>query len=253
MIVRQMGPMIQQIQQPCGDCTGTGEIINQKDKCKTCNGRKTVQEKKMLEVHIDKGMKGGQHITFSGESDQAPGTVPGDVVIVIEEKAHERFKRQDTNLWTEVEIDLLTALGGGQFAIKHLDDRALIVSIVPGEIVKEGMFLIYLREFCILINVLGQLKVIAGEGMPSQRHHEPGDLFVKLHVVFPDAIDPSVIPFLEKALPPRNPIPKFEKGITIEEVTLSDLDARQEREQARGDPDAMDEDEGEPRVQCAQQ
>ena len=92
----------------------------------------------MLEVHIDKGMKGGQHITFSGESDQAPGTVPGDVIIVIEEKPHERFKRQDTSLWTEVTIDLLTALAGGQFAIKHLDDRALMVTIIPGEVISEG-------------------------------------------------------------------------------------------------------------------
>jgi len=237
MIVRQMGPMIQQIQQPCGDCSGTGEIINNKDKCKTCNGKKTVQEKKMLEVHIDKGMKGGQHITFTGESDQAPGALPGDVVIVIEEKPHERFKRQDTSLWTEIEIDLLTALAGGQFAIKHLDDRALLVNIVPGEIIKEGV-----------------LKVIAGEGMPSQRHHEPGDLFIKLHVVFPDAIEPANLPLLERALPPRKPLPKFDRHTVMEEATLSDLDARQQKEQSRGDPDAMDEDEGgEPRMQCAQQ
>ena len=84
-------------------------------------------------------MKGGQHITFTGESDQAPGAVPGDVVIIIEEKPHERFKRQDNNLWTEVQLDLLTCLAGGQFAIKHLDERALVVTIIPGEIINEGM------------------------------------------------------------------------------------------------------------------
>lgn len=99
----------------------------------------------------------------------------------------------------------------------------------------------------------GALKVITGEGMPSQRHHEPGDLFVKLHVAFPESIDPAVIPLLEQALPPRQPVPKFDKHTLIEDVTMSDLDARQQREQARGDSDAMDEDEGEPRVQCAQQ
>ena len=93
----------------------------------------------MLEVHIDKGMKGGQTITFSGESDQAPGVTPGDVIIVIEEKTHERFKRTENNLMTDVEIDLLTALGGGKFAIKHLDDRVLVVTIAPGEVVKQGM------------------------------------------------------------------------------------------------------------------
>ena len=90
--------------------------------------------------------------------------------------------------------------------------------------------------------------------MPSQRHHEPGDLFVKLHVDFPESLDPNAFALLERALPPRRPLPKFDRHLLIEEATLSDLDARQQQEQSRGDSDAMDEDEtGEPRVQCAQQ
>ncbi|EPQ58749.1 hypothetical protein GLOTRDRAFT_35434, partial [Gloeophyllum trabeum ATCC 11539] len=233
--LRQMGPMIQQLQQPCDECSGTGEIINHKDRCKTCNGRKTVSEKKMLEVHIDKGMRGGQTITFRGESDQAPGVVPGDVIIVVEEKPHDRFRRQENNLFTEVELDLLTALGGGQFAIKHLDDRALVVNLVPGEVIKHD-----------------QMKVIPGQGMPSLRHHEYGDLFIKFSIVFPDHIDPSKIEFLEKALPPRKPLEKFPKNILLEEAELEEVDARRQESMSRGE-DMMDEDEGEPRVQCAQQ
>lgn len=138
--LRQMGPMIQQMQSSCDECSGTGEIINAKDRCQICKGKKVVPEKKILEVHIDKGMKNGQTVTFNGESDQTPGAEPGDVVIVIEEKPHERFQRQDTDLITSVEIDLLTALGGGQFSIKHLDDRVLVVTLVPGEIIKDGEF-----------------------------------------------------------------------------------------------------------------
>lgn len=100
---------------------------------------------------------------------------------------------------------------------------------------------------------VGELKVLTGEGMPSQRHHQPGDLFVKLHVTFPESLDPQAFPLLERALPPRKPLPKFDKHATIEEAALGDLDARQQ-EQSRGDFDAMDEDEGEPHgVQCAQQ
>lgn len=144
--LRQMGPMIQQIQHACGDCNGTGEMIDQKNKCKTCNAKKTVSEKKILDVHIDKGMKGGQQIRFAGESDQSPGLEAGDVVIVIEEKPHERFTRQDTNLWTEAEVDLLTALGGGQFSIKHLDDRALVVNLLPGDVIREGEHLLPLNQ-----------------------------------------------------------------------------------------------------------
>ena len=137
--LRHMGPMIQQIQSPCDECQGTGEVINMKDRCTNCKGKKVLPEKKFLEVHIDKGMKGGQTIQFRGESDQSPNSEPGDVVIVIEEKPHDRFQRQENDLIVEVEVNLLTALAGGQFAIKHLDDRALIVNIEPGEVVKHGM------------------------------------------------------------------------------------------------------------------
>jgi len=231
--LRQMGPMIQQIQQPCDECSGTGEVINQKDRCKTCNGRKTVSEKKMLEVHIDKGMKGGQTITFRGESDQAPGVAPGDVVIVVEEKPHDRFQRKENDLFTSVEIDILTALGGGQFGIRHLDDRALVVTIHPGEVIRHD-----------------DLKVIHGQGMPSQRHHEPGDLYVKISVKFPEFIDPTLIPMLERVLPPRKSIDIYPPGILLEDV---DLDNPDQTEREKVSEDAMDQDQGEPRVQCANQ
>jgi len=253
--LRQMGPMIQQIQSPCDDCSGTGEIINPKDRCTNCKGKKILPEKKFLEVHIDKGMKSGQTISFRGESDQAPNAEPGDVVIVIEEKKHERFRRgqeglkglkgiegligiiNDNDLVYVQEVDLLTALGGGHFAIKHLDQRALVVQIAPGEVIKHG-----------------DIKAIPNQGMPSQRHHEPGNLYVKLNVTFPDSIDPASIPLLERALPPRNPIEKFDKQVLLEEVSMEAPPEGHSRH--RGDDmrdDSMDEDHDEPRVQCANQ
>lgn len=147
-MLRQLGPMMQQIQQPCTECEGTGEMMNPKDRCKTCSGKKTTQERKVLEVHIDKGMKGGQQIKFAGESDQQPGTIPGDVIIVIEEKPHPRFERKGDDLFYNAKIDLLTALAGGDFAIEHLDEHALHVTIVPGEVIKPGEFLHFPFLFC---------------------------------------------------------------------------------------------------------
>lgn len=138
IVLRQLGPMVQQIQQTCSDCGGEGEIINAKDRCKGCSGKKIVNERKVLEVFIDRGMKEGQTISFSGEADQAPGIEPGDVVIVVEEKPHDVFKRKGDDLYAEIEIDLLTALAGGSFTIPHLDERALLVKIAPGEVIKPG-------------------------------------------------------------------------------------------------------------------
>ena len=140
IMLRQLGPMMQQIQQPCNECDGTGEIMDPKNRCKTCNGKKTISERKVLEVHIDKGMKSGQQIKFAGESDQAPGVAAGDVVIVLEEKQHPRFQRKGDDLYAEAQIDLLTALAGGTFYIEHLDERALKVEIVPGEVIKPSEF-----------------------------------------------------------------------------------------------------------------
>jgi DnaJ family protein A protein 2 len=100
------------------------------------------------------------------------------------------------------------------------------------------------------LNFSDDLKVIHGQGMPSQRHHEPGDLYVKISVEFPASIDPAVLPLLERAFPPRKPVESFSKSVVIEEV---DLDSPDQRQRERASDDAMDEDEGEPRVQCANQ
>ncbi|KAI9328209.1 hypothetical protein DFJ73DRAFT_665412 [Zopfochytrium polystomum] len=241
VIVRQMGPMIQQMQQTCPDCNGEGETINPKDKCKECNGKKITSERKILEVFVDKGMVNGQKITFSGEGDQAPGITPGDVIIQIEEKEHPRFKRRNDDLYVEVKIDLLTALAGGQFNITHLDDRILQVTILPGEVIKPG-----------------EVKMISGEGMPAyKRPYDKGNLYVKFEVTFPDpqAISPAKLAQLEKILPPRPPLPP-PNGAEVEEVMLAAVDPMNARKANYNDA-AHDEEEeghgGNPHVQCAQQ
>jgi len=137
-MMRQMGPMIQRFQTICPDCSGEGEIIRDKDRCKQCHGKKTVTERKVLHVPVDKGMQANQKITFNGEGDQGPDIVPGDVVFIIEQKKHDRFERKGDDLYYKAEIDLLTALAGGTIVIEHLDDRFLQVSILPGEVISPG-------------------------------------------------------------------------------------------------------------------
>jgi DnaJ family protein A protein 2 len=131
--------MIQRFQALCPDCNGEGEIIPQKDKCKECNGKKVTNERKVLNVHVDKGMQEGQRITFAGEADQAPNTVAGDVIFVIETKEHPRFQRKGDDLFYQAKINLVTALAGGEFSIEHLDDRYLKVAILQGEVIRPGI------------------------------------------------------------------------------------------------------------------
>ena len=89
--------------------------------------------------------------------------------------------------------------------------------------------------------------------MPSFRHHEPGELYVKISVKFPETIDPAVIPMLENALPPRKDLAKLGKKKHIDEVMLEEPNDRQRRSAAtNGDEMDEDEEEGRPGVQCAQ-
>ncbi|XP_061427922.1 dnaJ homolog subfamily A member 1-like isoform X3 [Lethenteron reissneri] len=131
--IQQLGPgMVQQIQSVCHECQGSGEQIDPRDRCRQCQGRKVVREKKILEVHIDKGMKDGQKIQFAGEGDQEPGLEPGDVITVLEQKEHPVFHRQGQDLIMEMEIELVEALCGFQRLISTLDDRVIVITSHPG-------------------------------------------------------------------------------------------------------------------------
>jgi DnaJ homolog subfamily A member 2 len=139
-MLRQMGPMIQRFQTVCPDCQGEGESIREKDKCKQCLGKKTIVERKVLQVHVDRGVKPGTKIELRGEGDQIPGGEPGDVVFEIDQKPHPRFQRKDDDLFYNAEIDLLTALAGGRLNIEHLDERWLTIDIIPGEVIAPSKY-----------------------------------------------------------------------------------------------------------------
>ncbi|KAI5723142.1 dnaJ homolog subfamily A member 1 isoform X2 [Diaphorina citri] len=233
--VQQFGPgMIQQIQTVCSECRGQGSRINPKDRCKTCNGKKTVRDRKILEVHIDKGMIDQQKIVFNGEGDQEPGLEHGDIIIVLEEKPHPVFKRSGNNLIIRpYEIALVEALCGFRRPIKTLDDRDIIISAAPGEVMKHS-----------------DIKMVVGEGMPTYKDpFEKGNLIIVFSVKFPDVIPVDKVPAIEACLPPRPKVTIPENG---EEVVLETMDPEKERAQnAYRQAHQEDEDQGPSRVQCA--
>ncbi|VDK68676.1 unnamed protein product [Cylicostephanus goldi] len=106
-VVQQIGPgMIQQMQVRCPDCRGEGEYqfcnstrIPESDRCSHCKGEKSEEVKKILEVHVEPGMKHNDKVTFPREGDQSdPDIEPGDVVIVIQVKPHDVFEREGDDL-----------------------------------------------------------------------------------------------------------------------------------------------------------
>lgn len=238
VLLNQLGAgMYQQIHTSCRECDGKGEKINAKDVCKTCNGKKIVHERKIIEVHIDKGMEDGQKIPFMGEGDQSPGLEPGDIIIILDEKEHPLFKRKDMDLFIKMDITLAEALTGFKKSIKTLDDRQIIISSLPGEFIKPG-----------------EIKAVLNEGMPMYKNpFEKGRLIINFNVKFPAQGDISLkaISELEKILPAK---PKVTVPKDAEEFDLVDLDPAQQRSRRQNAYSEDDDMEGGPRrVQCANQ
>jgi DnaJ homolog subfamily A member 2 len=240
--LRQIAPgMVQQMQQTCPDCRGAGEVIREKDRCTRCSGSKTYSEKKVLDVYIDKGMRHGQRVVFSGEGDQAPDIIPGDIIVVLQQKEHQTFKRDGDDLYMEQELTLHEALCGYELRITHLDGRTLRVHGAPGAVVTPG-----------------DTKCIVGEGMPiHKRPYEKGRLIIRFTVQFPTVLKDDAVKLLDKALPK----PKAKPALTeeeVEDVVLTEFDVNGERARRQGRREAYEEDEDEgqghpPGVSCAQQ
>lgn len=67
-----------------------------------------------------------------------PDTVTGDIVFVLQQKEHPKFKRKGEDLFVEHTLSLTEALCGFQFILSHLDGRQLLIKSQRGEVVKPG-------------------------------------------------------------------------------------------------------------------
>lgn len=113
---------------------------------------------------------------------------------------------------------------GFQKTINTLDNRTLVITNLPGEVVKNGA-----------------VKCVLNEGMPQYRNpFEKGKLIIQFMVNFPDRIDPASIPKLEELLPSREEIMIPDSA---EEVMLQDLDPEQEARRQRQQREAYEEDD----------
>ena len=230
--------MIQRFQTVCDKCQGSGDLCDPKDRCTTCKGKKTQTERKILQVHIDPGMKDGQRIVFSGEGDQEPGITPGDVIFVVDERPDANFQRKGNDLYREYEVDLLTALAGGEIAFKHISGDWIKINITPGEVIAPG-----------------EMKIIEGQGMPIYRHGGKGNLIIKFSVAFPPNhfADEDKLKELASILPPRKQV-QIPEGAEVDECDMVKYDPAKHQQRRRDAYDSDEEDgQGHPGVQCASQ
>lgn len=239
-----MGPgLVTQETVNCSTCSGRGSYYSDKDKCKKCEGKRTVSQKKILELYVPRGAQEGEKIVLAGEADQVPDQEPGDIIFHLSEVKHDTFHRQGADLQADLHITLSEALTGfNRVVLTHLDGRGIALNVQqpkgrvlrPGEVIK-----------------------VKGEGMPIKKSDNKGDLYLTLEIAFPEdgwLKDDATMQQIRGILPkPEEPT----KTDTVDEVQWEVCTNMDEFGAGSGGPrgaewEDEDGEEGEA-AQCAQQ
>lgn len=121
-----------QVGSTCQHCGGTGKIV--KNPCKKCGGTGAEQETMKLKFDIPKGTRNGDRFRVNGYGNGLIGQAGqnGDLYVVIQEVPHDKFKRNMDDLYTLVDVPVITAIMGGSVFVNTIDGKRLKVEIKPG-------------------------------------------------------------------------------------------------------------------------
>ncbi len=118
------------------------------------------------EVIIPRGAKTGTKVRVSDAISTAPNRPKSDLFLVIQVADDPRFQRKKDHLYTSLDIDLYTAVLGGEVKVPTLSGN-VVLSIQAG-------------------TQPGQTIRLAGRGMPQLKNPKKfGDLMVKVNLKIP--------------------------------------------------------------------
>ncbi|MCF7824404.1 MAG: molecular chaperone DnaJ [Candidatus Marinimicrobia bacterium] len=150
--------------QPCSNCDGTGEVIAHP--CKTCHGDGRVRTEAVVSAKVPAGVHAGNYMTLRGEGNAARREGPkGDLIVLIDEKDHELFIRDEDNIYMEIVLDIAQAVIGAELEIPTLTGKVNL-KIPPG-------------------SQSGKLLRLRGKGIPRLNSHLVGDQLVRVQVETP--------------------------------------------------------------------
>ncbi len=152
---------------PCNNCGGTGEVIS--SPCTTCSGSGRVEEQATISVKIPAGVSEGNYIPLRGEGNAGMRSgESGDLMVMIEERPHERFVRHGGDIITEVPITFAMAALGGDIDIETLEGHVKL-KIPAG-------------------TQSGKMLKLRGLGLGRLRSSGRGDLLVKVSLWTPTSL-----------------------------------------------------------------
>lgn len=146
----------------CRTCGGLGEIPEKI--CYSCGGAGIKRKQENIDIDIPFGIQSGEVIKLSGLGEAVRGGYTGDFYVRINVMPHGVFRREGSDLLTDLHLPLSIMLLGSEEKIETLDGTILVK--IP-ELSNSGDFL-----------------RVRGKGIPRSRGGR-GDLLIRLYLKLP--------------------------------------------------------------------
>jgi molecular chaperone DnaJ len=148
----------------CPDCNGRGEKIT--SPCRVCRGAGLEHRRVKRKVSIPAGVDAGTQIRLAGEG--GPGVYggpSGSLYLVVDVQPHKFFKRRETDILLNLDINVAQAALGADIEVPTLEGDAKL-RIPPG-------------------TQPGKVFHLKGKGIPHLRRGGRGDQLVIIGVEIP--------------------------------------------------------------------
>ncbi|KAA1245636.1 molecular chaperone DnaJ [Aquimarina sp. RZ0] len=161
----------------CSTCGGAGQSIDKKPAGADAQGLEVSEE--TVSIKIPAGVEDGMQLKVTGKGNEAPGnSVPGDLLVAIEELDHPDLQREGDNLHYDLYISFSEAALGASREIDTVSGKVRIK-------IEEGV-------------QSGKILRLRGKGIPSINGYGKGDLLVHVNVWTPKTLNREQREFFEK-------------------------------------------------------
>ncbi|KPK86556.1 MAG: hypothetical protein AMJ81_00870 [Phycisphaerae bacterium SM23_33] len=148
----------------CPDCRGKGTLIT--SRCPACRGTGRMRKKRVLSVHLPRGVEEGLVVRVRGEGEPGEEAGPrGDLRCYVRIRPHPLLARSGNHLICQVPITYTQAALGATIEVPTLTGKENVV-IPPG-------------------SQHGQALTLKGRGLPNMRTGRSGDQVVQLLIEVP--------------------------------------------------------------------
>jgi len=148
----------------CPACNGQGETIS--TPCRQCNGRGLVRRTRKRTVTMPAGVDSGTQMRLAGEGQPGINGGPhGNLFIQINVKNHKFFRRRDTDILLDLNVNVAQAVLGAEVEVPTVDGPAVLkipAGTQPGKVLR-----------------------MRNKGVPKLRSNGRGDQLVIVNVEIP--------------------------------------------------------------------